>query len=278
MSNDHPRIDRRTAVKLTLGMLAIGARRASAAEPQFTAIDHIEYVVSDIQKSVAFYGRIFGSAVMKNNRTTRRYVKLGPAYIAMDQGLQLRVDHVCAGIPGFQVAAMHSYLQQRGIAYQDYPSGRDLAVADPDGSRLQLASDNGWNLLAGGTASPESIPSAGEPIFRPVGLDHILLNVSDPEKAAAFYEKIFGPVSQRNNNRIWFQVGTGRIGLLQTPAGQRAGVNHFCVSAAAFDYDVVAKKLTQAGFKLETPEIAGAPDIIDPDGYRVQVMGPRTAA
>jgi predicted enzyme related to lactoylglutathione lyase len=104
------------------------------------------------------------------------------------------------------------------------------------------------------------------------------LNVSDPERAAAFYEKILGPVSQRNNNRIWFQVGTGRIGLLQTPAGQRAGVNHFCVSAAAFDYDAVAKKLTQAGFKLETPEIAGAPDILDPDGYRVQVMGPRTAA
>jgi catechol 2,3-dioxygenase-like lactoylglutathione lyase family enzyme len=277
MSCDQSRIDRRTAVKMTLSLLGAGTIRGADPPLHFTALDHVEFFVADIQRSVAFYARIFGNTVMKNKQTTRRYVKLGGAYIAMDGGQQIRVDHFCAGIPGFQVAGMHSYLEQRGIAYRDYPSGRDLSVADPDGTRLQLASDNGWDLLAGGTASPESIPSNGEAIFRPIGLDHILVNVSDPEKAAGFYEKILGPVTQRNNNRTWFQTGTGRIGLLQTPNGARAGVNHFCVSAAAFDYDAVVKKLEQAGVKLETPEVAGAPDFRDPDGYRIQVMAPRAA-
>jgi catechol 2,3-dioxygenase-like lactoylglutathione lyase family enzyme len=183
--------------------------------------------------------------VLKNNKTTRRYVKLGPSYIAMDKG-QVHVDHFCAGIPGFDVASVHSYLDGKGIAYRDFPSGKDLAVTDPDGIRLQLASDNGWAQLLTGTASPEAISIGGEPVFRPTGIDHILLNVTDPEKSAAFYEKILGPVTQRNNNRIWFQAGTGRIGLLKTPAGENAGVNHYCVSVEKFDYDAAVKKLQRA--------------------------------
>jgi catechol 2,3-dioxygenase-like lactoylglutathione lyase family enzyme len=98
------------------------------------------------------------------------------------------------------------------------------------------------------------------------------LNVSDPEKSTAFYEKIFGAVTRRNNNRIWFQAGRSRIGLLQVPAGQKPGVNHFCVSAAAFDYDAAAKMLQASGAHLEKPEVAGAPEFRDLDGLLVQVM------
>src|SRR5262245_4962376 len=117
-----------------LGSGALTARFARAADApfRFSAADHIEFFASDVQKSVAFYARIFGNTVLKNNRTTRRYMKLGNAYIAIDAGQQIQVDHVCAGIDGFQIANVHSYLEQRGIAYRDYPSGRDLSVADAD--------------------------------------------------------------------------------------------------------------------------------------------------
>jgi catechol 2,3-dioxygenase-like lactoylglutathione lyase family enzyme len=262
-----------------LGAGAFVLRKAAAADAtlRFTSLDHVEFLVSDAQKSAAFYARVFGNSVLKNNRTTRRYVKIGASYLAMDRNAQgaINVDHFCAGIPGFEVAAAHSYLDAKGVAYRDFPSGKDLAVTDPDGARLQLAADNGWPQLLGGTASPESLAISGEPVFRPTGLDHILLNVTDPEKSAAFYETILGPVTQRNNNRIWFQAGTGRIGLLKTPAGEKAGVNHYCVSVEKFDYDAAIKKLQAAGVKLDKAEIAGAPDLRDPDGYRVQVMGPR---
>lgn len=259
-----------------LGASAIAIRNAVAAEAalRFTALDHVEFLVSDVEKSAAFYARVFGDTVLKNNKTTRRYVKIGASYIAMDKG-EMHVDHFCAGIPGFDVAAVHRYLDGKGIMYRDFPSGKDLAVPDPDGTRLQLAADNGWAQLLTGTASPEAVAIGGEAIFRPTGIEHILLNVTDPEKSAAFFEKILGPVTQRNNNRIWFRAGTGRIGLLKTPDGEKAGVNHYCVSVEKFDYDSVVKRLQQAGVKVEKPEIAGAPDLRDPDGYRVQVMGPR---
>lgn len=258
-----------------LGLLAAlsAARRAAGADAplRFAGLDHVEFTVGDVARSLAFYVRVFGTAVMKNNQTTRRYLRLGSGYIALDRAAQIRVDHFCAGIDGFDIAAVHAYLGRHGIAYRDFPSGRDLAVTDADGTRTQLAASNGWNQLSLGTASAEGVPG-GEPIFNALGLDHILLNVSDPEKSAAFYEQIFGPVSERRNNRIWFRAGTSRIGLLKTPAGSTAGVNHYSIAARAFDYEAAVRKLSEAGAKVEAPEAAGAPQFRDPDGFLVQVM------
>jgi catechol 2,3-dioxygenase-like lactoylglutathione lyase family enzyme len=270
----HP-MRRRDALRV-LSAVVVGAgavRAASDAGLRFTKLDHVETSVPDAPKSAALYARAFGGPVWKNNKTVRRYVRLGPCYIAIEQGREpFGVDHFSAGIEGFQIAAMHSYLEQRGIAYKDYPSGKDLNVTDRDGIHVQLSADDTWSQLQTNTASPEPGTEVASPVFQPTGLDHILLNVSDPEKSTAFYEKIFGAVSQRNNNRIWFQVGKSRIGLLKTPAGQRAGVNHFCIAAAPFDYAAVTRKLAEAGAKVEKPEIAGAPEFRDLDGMLVQVM------
>jgi catechol 2,3-dioxygenase-like lactoylglutathione lyase family enzyme len=275
MRDERHRIGRRDALRVlsAIALRAVPAAAAPAAGLQFTRLDHVETSVPDAPKSAALYARAFGGPIWKNNKTARRYVKLGPCYIAIEQGREpYGVDHFSAGIEGFQIAAIHSYLEQRGIAYKDYPSGKDLNVTDPDGIHVQLSADNTWSQLQTNTASPEPGTEVASPILQPTGLDHILLNVSDPEKSTVFYEKIFGPVAQRNNNRIWFQVGKSRIGLLQTPAGARAGVNHFCISAAAFDYAAVTKKLVEAGAKVEAPEIAGAPEFRDLDGLLVQIM------
>jgi catechol 2,3-dioxygenase-like lactoylglutathione lyase family enzyme len=271
-------LNRREAI-CTLGASVLAARSALAAEDalHFAALDHIEISEPDAVKSAAFYARAFGGPVWKNNKTPRRYVKFGPGYIAIEQGREpLGVDHFSAGIENFQIAGIHSYLDQRGIAWKDYPSGRDLNVTDPDGIHLQLSAYTTWAQLEGNTASPEPAQILVPPIFQPTGIDHILLNVSDPEKSAAFYAKIFGPVTQRNNNRIWFQVGRSRVGLLQVPAGQKPGVNHFCVAVNSFDYGDSTKKLAAAGAHIETPEVAGAPEFRDVDGLLVQVMTPRT--
>lgn len=264
-------IGRREALGL-LGAGAWAARRAHAAGERpfpFSSVDHVEFWTSDVERSAGFYARVFGNTVLKNRQTARHYVKLGSGFIAMDKGPEIRVDHFCAGIPGFDVAAMHSYLQHEGLAYKDYPSGKDLYVIDPDGTHVQIGAADSWSGLP---AAPQPVADAGEPIFQPRGFDHILLNVNDVERSTAFYEKIFGPVAERRNNRTWFQAGKTRVGLLETASGQRAGVNHYCVAAASFEYDVVIPKLEQAGAKAVTPEVAGAPEFRDPDGYLVQVM------
>ena len=265
-----------------LAMLATGASAVKAfadsdASLQLAGLDHVAIAVTDVDRSVAFYSRIFGNTVLKDKRSTRRYLKLGPCYVAIAPPAQgqpaHRVDHICAGVQGFQMDAVKKTLADRGIASRESTVG--LFANDPDGIQVQLFTVDSWDELSS-TAAPESI-SASTPIFRPTGLDHLLLRVTDPEKSAVFYARIFGPVTQRANNRTWFQCGKSRIGLIAADAEHPTGVDHFCVSADKFDYDAVTKKLEEAGAKVQPPEVAGAPEFRDPENILVQVMAARQA-
>lgn len=263
-----------------LAMLATSASVAKAfadsdTSLQFVALDHVAIAVTDVDRSVSFYSRIFGNTVLKDKRSTRRYLKLGPCYVAIAPPAQgqpaHRVDHICAGVQGFQMAAVKNFLAARGIPSRATTVG--LFVDDPDGIQVQLFTIDSWNELSS-TAASESIP-VSTPIFRPTGLDHLLLRVTDPEKSAVFYAKIFGAVTQRANNRTWFQCGKSRIGLIAADADHPTGVDHFCVSADKFDYDAVTKKLEEAGAKVQPPEVAGAPEFRDLENILVQVMALR---
>jgi catechol 2,3-dioxygenase-like lactoylglutathione lyase family enzyme len=262
-----------------LGLAGIGilsARRLAAQDGklEFSALDHIEFYVSGVEKSRDFFVSVFGNTLLK--RGDKRYLKLGSTYMAFEPPRgndgQIQVDHFSIAIKGLDMTRLHAFLDARGVTYRDYPSGRDTGITDADGIRTQLSPENGWSILNPPNFMPEAVPMRDEPIFRALSLDHILLNVSDTEASANFYQKIFGAPVQRNNGRTWFQAGTSRVGLLKTPAGQRAGVNHFCVSAAAFDYNVAIGKLQRLGAKIEKSEAENAAEFRDPDGSLIQVM------
>jgi catechol 2,3-dioxygenase-like lactoylglutathione lyase family enzyme len=273
---DHPVPVSRREVLCLLAAGALMPSRFVRQENQleFTGLDHIEFYASNAEKARDFYVRIFGNTLRR--RGAKRYLKLGSTYMAFapprSTGSEIKVDHFSVSIKSLDMTKLHTSLENRGVAYQDYPSGRDTGVNDPDGIRLQLSPENGWDLLNPDTFRAESVALDEEPIFRPTGLDHILLNVTDTEKSVKFYERILGPARPGNNNRIWFQAGTSRIGLLKTPAGQPAGVNHFCVSAEPFNYDGSVQRLQRIGAKVEPPEVAGAPEFRNSDGLLMQVI------
>src|SRR6185369_3313137 len=148
-----------------LGLVGAGVlvvRRPGLQEqaPQFSALDHIEFYVSNVEKSRDFFVRVFGNTLLSRNN--KRYLKLGATYMAFEQPRsangEIKVDHVSVAIKGLEMPKLHSFLDQRGVAYQDYPSGRDTAVVDSDGIRLQLSPENGWSLLNPATFLPEVVP------------------------------------------------------------------------------------------------------------------------
>ena len=258
-----------------IGMFAAARPLAQDTRPEFDAVDHVEFYVSQVERSRTFFASVFGRTLLRNASAAKSYLKIGSAYLAFERprtaGGPLVTDHVSLAIRNIEMARVHAFLDARGIAYRDYPSGRDTAVVDSDGIRIQLSPENGWSLLRPPTFVPDEAVFEGQAVFRPTGIEHVLLNVADPEASARFYEKIFGPVSQRGNNRIWFRLGRSRIGLLKTPDGQRPGVNHFCVSAEPFDYDAAVARLAALGATIEPAEVRGAPSFRDPDGMLVQV-------
>lgn len=264
---------------LGAGALAAGrAARAAGSAFRFTSLDHVALAVSDVPGALKFYARVFGNTVLKEQQNPRRYLRLGPCYVAIappGRGQESHaVNHFCPGIASFQLEEAKRTLDQLGIAYRE-ATGVGLFVPDPDGIQVQLWTENSWSQL-GRTASPETVP-AGAPLLRPTGIDHILLNVSDPEKSEPFYEKLFGPVAQRNNNRTWFRAGKSRVGLLRAAAGERPGVNHFCLSAEAFDSSAVVKPLEESGARVQPSDAKDAIEFRDPEGILVQITPPHQA-
>jgi len=256
-------------------MFAAARPSAQDASLEFHAVDHVEFYVSQVERTRDFFAAVFGNTLLGNASASKSYLKIGSAYLAFERprtaGGPLTTDHVSVAIRKIEMARVHALLDSRGIAYRDYPSGRDTAIVDSDGIRTQLSPENGWSFLKPPTFAPDAVVIKEDAVFRPTGIEHVLLNVADPEASAQFYERVFGPVSMRRNSRIWFQVGHSRIGLLKTPDGQRPGVNHFCVSAEPFNYDAVVARLAALGAKVEPPELPGAPSFRDPDGMLVQV-------
>jgi catechol 2,3-dioxygenase-like lactoylglutathione lyase family enzyme len=269
-------ITRRQAI-CAIGSSVFAAARAGAQDAplDLEGIDHVEFYVSQVDRTRDFFAAVFGNTLLKNVSASKSYLRLGSSYVAFERprtaGGPLVTDHVSIAIRNIEMPRVHALLDSRGIAYRDYPSGRDTAIVDGDGIRTQLSPENGWSFLKPPTFAPDAVALKDDAVFRPTGIEHVLLNVADPEASARFYEKVFGPISLRNNNRIWFRVGRSRIGLLKTPDGQRPGVNHFCVSAGKFDYDTVVARLAALGAKVEPAEAPGAPSFRDPDGMLVQV-------
>jgi catechol 2,3-dioxygenase-like lactoylglutathione lyase family enzyme len=266
---------------ITAGTLATRTALSADAPFRFSALDHLAIAVDDTEKSVQFYTRVFGNTVLKEKTNPRHYVKLGPNYVAMapaGQGQPSQViNHFCPGIVNFDLAATKRALDQMGIQYRE-ASGVGLFVPDPDGTLVQLWSENSWSHL-GETAAPAAIPSQGEPLLRPAGIDHILVNVSNLEKSTAFYEKILGPVINPASRplRTWFSGGGGnRVGLALISSGQKPGIDHYCLTAP-FDRASVAKGVEAAGAKIIQGDVAAGVDFLDVNGIHIQIIPPARA-
>jgi catechol 2,3-dioxygenase-like lactoylglutathione lyase family enzyme len=280
-------LSRREAI-MTLMAGAVTARNAFAAEAaafHCGGIDHLALAVDDLEKSVHFYARIFGATVLKEKTNPRHYIKLGPNYVAMappGQGqVAPSINHFCPGIVNFDLAATKSKLDQMGIKYREAPPV-GLFVPDPDGTLLQLWTENSWSRL-GETAAPDAMrdapPMRGEPLLRPTAIDHILINVSDVSKSVAFYQKILGGVIRVGGTpeRTWFSAGgKDRVGIELAESGHKPGIDHYCLTAE-FDRAKLTKGLEAAGAKIIQGDVAAGLDFLDVNGIHVQILPPARA-
>jgi catechol 2,3-dioxygenase-like lactoylglutathione lyase family enzyme len=121
----------------------------------------------------------------------------------------------------------------------------------PDKLRLQLVNTTHGlfdTIMSGGRVSSE--PAA----LIPIGLDHIMLSVTDVEKSAAHYRKLFGAEESRERSpeRVWFKLADTRLGLEAAPAGQKPSFSHYCVKIAGFDRAKATDRLQKLGVKVET--------------------------
>jgi glyoxylase I family protein len=136
-------LSRRELVQI-LAMLAAGGTAAAAVqeELEFKAanIDHVSIRVSDMQRSIDFYRRVFGFAVVGEDRQ-QGVVRLGNTRILVSLnrgGSAGTIDHFAIGTPRFTQELGTRYFTQRGVT----PLQGDYAgfhIKDPDGINVQIS-------------------------------------------------------------------------------------------------------------------------------------------
>jgi len=223
-------------------------------------LEHLDIVVPDTAESARFYKRVFSSPLHEQEfRGAKRYfVLLGElppdrqvGYIAIGaaNGRPISVGHYCALAESADVAAIGKELTAAG--YPE-PGGGFGLIPDPDGLELQLFKPPAGLVTA---AVPSSLAVAGDGPLAPLGLEHVLLAVSDRERALRYYRFLYGEGLETRDaevpERVWFTLARNtRIGIEPAAPGTAARFVRFGIKVAPFDSAAAGTILRAAGAEL----------------------------
>ncbi|WP_460120014.1 VOC family protein [Pseudomonas sp. H3_G09] len=123
-------------------------------------IDHIVLRVADLQRSIDFYGNVFGAEVVRHNQPLGLvHLRAGTSMIDLvdlagelgrkgggaAQTFKRNVDHFCLRIEPFDEAALIAHLQSLGLTVEKAARrfgaegyGLSLYCFDPDGNQVEL--------------------------------------------------------------------------------------------------------------------------------------------
>ncbi len=126
-----------------LAMLAASGTAAAGAQDEIgfkdATIDHVSIHVADLQRSIAFYQKMFGFSVV--SRAEPEIVRLGNGRIldSINHGSPAgMIDDFAIGLPRFNAESGARYFAQRGAtALQGDYAG--FHIKDPDGINVQIS-------------------------------------------------------------------------------------------------------------------------------------------
>jgi catechol 2,3-dioxygenase-like lactoylglutathione lyase family enzyme len=258
-------------VALTLGV------RAQTTAPRALPLDnlgleHLDIIVPDPAASARFYARVFRSALHQQpvRDTLRYFVLLGDlpqdrqvGYIAIGAAGERApfIGHYCVLAKVYQRDGFGAALKAAGLPAAPTAPGPIGMWPDPDGLELQLFQPPAGLVTA---AVPSPLPVDGTGVVTPVGVDHVLLLVSDLERSLSYYRQVYGPSTERPrdaNGRVWFHLERGtRIGLQQISDGAKASIAHYAIKVAPFDRSALETRLRELGTR--TLPAADEPDVV----------------
>jgi catechol 2,3-dioxygenase-like lactoylglutathione lyase family enzyme len=265
---------REALTMLAAGPVAWSAQGSSQLPLKTSGIEHVGFTVPDPQKSATFYGRIFDPQIFQEMMPPLRYYcRLGIGYVAFgpnaNANAPARIDHFCATVEDYRLDDMRTELKTHGLNLAGNAGYN--AVTDPDGIRMQFMATPGGLLP---TIIASTRVTQDDAICEAVGLDHVVLQVPDVEKAAGFYRRFFGMETSRDRTpeRIWFTASRTRLGL-EKMDGQMPHIDRFGIRVAGFDSVAVARKLSAIGVTVLPSSGGSVVQFRDIDGITVELRG-----
>ena len=253
-------------------------------------IDHLDVIVPNVESSARFYMGLFNTTLHAQpfQGGFRYFVLFGelPAdtrqvgYLAIgdSRGRGTYIGHFCTSVFDYRrdsaaiMAQLTEATEKAGLGKLGGRGGIGGIFSDPDGIEIQFLPAPDTLVTA---AVPSDLVPSRKGLLTPRGVDHVLLHVSDVEKAVRFYRILYGQEATREKSpeRVWFTIGDTRLGLQQAAAGQKPHIAHFAVKVAPFDRGAATSALTTLGAKVApSPDEANVLRFTDPDGITVEVV------
>jgi catechol 2,3-dioxygenase-like lactoylglutathione lyase family enzyme len=275
------------ALVMTPALLAQSTQRLTV-----TGFNHVTLTVSDLERSIDFYQRLFGFPVQgrQGPATVALRIAAGPAHLGLTSNPSSgnrtpRIDHMCVGIQNFNVDRVLNVLSSHGVQKADEraamkvqvrmrtpdrggdPAGTpELYLGDPDGLVMQLQDASycaGAGVLGNVCSTVEPSPQKG--LFAAKGYSHCTVFTSDAPRSNRFYQQLFEMPIQAYQGKtapilavgpgVEFLMFSGRAGM--APGQGTAAVHHFCLGIEGFDVNRCIKILESAGIKPRDSQAVG---------------------
>lgn len=253
-------------------------------------LDHLDVIVPDVAATAKFYMGVFNTTLHAQpfQGGQRYFVLLGPlpdnravGYLAIGdaRGRGTYIGHFCTSVVEWRrdsmaiFAAMAGEFSKAGLGEFPGSTGVGGIFADPDGIEIQFLPAPDTVVTA---AVPSDLVPAGQGLVTPLRVDNVLLQVSDIERALAYYRILYGGEAQRDAERATFEFGNGsRLLLEQTSYAYGAAqprIARFGILVEAFDRTAVADGITKLGAVILDAEESNVLRFRDPDGNVVELV------
>jgi catechol 2,3-dioxygenase-like lactoylglutathione lyase family enzyme len=233
---------------------------AQAAKPALTTsrLNNVMIAVADLDRSVGFYQKLFGPAVMDGDVAIIR-IGDGPDFLGISQvknGSQTGFVSYGLAMDNFDPVRVSKTLI--GINARTEITDRngtpEVWTYDPDNIKIQLQ-DVTYGHGAGQLgASLRRAQSRGKPAFDLRAISHVTLFDSNFSRSHEFYTRAFGwPVQSKQGTTWCLAVGKG-LGFVAlrgdtTNASVAGGINHACFTMPNFDPNTVMNTLVDNGLE-----------------------------
>ena len=270
-----------SATMLSPGLMAQQTRPAIATR----RLNNVMIAVSDVNRSAAFYEKLFGPPVRQGDAVVFR-VGAGPHFFALTpvksgaKPAYLSYGMTVADFDAERTMRSLAELGARGAQITWRGDTPELFVPDADGIKIQLqhtaygyGSGARGDILPRQPAAVARSAAAARPAFALKTINHVTLTIANGAREKEFYENVFRlPVRALQGTGVTLAIGEGTDGVVFNPTTNNPnatpGINHACFTIDNFDPGKVMGILIANGLE---PIENGNPAMIKPLTCRVRL-------
>jgi catechol 2,3-dioxygenase-like lactoylglutathione lyase family enzyme len=273
-------VTRRSALLALSATMVSPGLMAQQTKPVFQTrrLNNVIFTVSNLERSAAFYEKLFGPPVRQDDTAVFR-VGEGPHFFALRAVRGgAKPDYLSYGmtVADFDAERTMRTLSDLGVGGAQITRRGDtpeLFVPDPNGIKVQLQHTTyGYGAGARGDTLPPAPKAVARSAFQLESINHVTLTIANGAREKEFYQTVFGlPIRAMQGDGVTLAIGEGTDGIVFNPTANNpsaiSGINHACFTIENFDAERVMAILTGIGLE---PIENGIPALIKPLTCRVR--------